>query len=135
MPKTLLKWVGTRLHLRLTGVHPPEGFFAGCASLAGVKAIGTVGYHYLEGWDYLDALYFTATTITTVGYGDLHPTTPAAKIFTLGIMFVGIGLGFFVLSTFATSLLRGRDKRIRHIEEMMEKIQKRAVHDGESYLE
>lgn len=122
MSKDILRWVGTHLHIRLTGVHPPDGFLAGCASLSGVIAIGTVGYHYLEGWDYLDSLYFTATTITTVGYGDLHPSSPASKLFTLGIMFAGIGLGFYVLSTFATSMLRGRDRRLRRIEEMMEKM-------------
>lgn len=122
MPTKALTWVATHLHLRLTGVHPPEGFLAGCASLAGVICLGTVGYHYLEGWDYFDSLYFTATTITTVGYGDFYPTSQASKIFTLFVMFFGIGLGFYVLSTFAASFLKGRDRRLRHIEEMMEKM-------------
>ncbi|MEP7166718.1 MAG: potassium channel family protein [Candidatus Woesebacteria bacterium] len=116
----IVTWTATHLHVRLTGVHPPEGFLAGCGSLAGIITIGTVGYHYLEGWSYLDSLYFSAATVTTVGYGDLYPTSPLSKVFTLIIMFSGIGLGFYVLSTFAGSMLRGRDRRLKHIEEMVE---------------
>jgi hypothetical protein len=35
----------------------------------------------IEGWDFTDSVYFSAITITTVGYGDLHPKTEAGQIF------------------------------------------------------
>jgi hypothetical protein len=65
----------------------------------GIIALGTWFYAKVEGWRALDALYFTVTTLTTVGYGDFHPTTDAGKIFTIFYIFVGIGLlsGFIVL--------------------------------------
>jgi len=52
--------------------------------------LGMVVYHWLEGWSYLDALYFSVVSLATVGYGDLTPTTPTAKIFTIFYLFNGI---------------------------------------------
>ena len=53
---------------------------------------GTFVYHFIEGWNYLDSLYFTVITLTTVGYGDLSPQTPAGKIFTMFFIFTGLGI-------------------------------------------
>lgn len=58
---------------------------------------GAVFYRAVEGWRWLDAFYFTVTTLTTVGYGDLVPQTDAAKVFTIFYILVGLGiLGSFV---------------------------------------
>ena len=40
---------------------------------------GTLFYHAVEGWRFLDALYFSVATLTTVGYGDFTPQTDAGK--------------------------------------------------------
>ena len=57
---------------------------------------GTMFYHRVEGWSFLDSLYFSVITLATVGYGDFSPSTVAGKIFTIFYIFVGIGiiLGF-----------------------------------------
>lgn len=52
--------------------------------------VGTLVYHWLEGWSYLDALYFCVITLATVGYGDLTPTTPFAKVFTILYVINGV---------------------------------------------
>ncbi len=52
---------------------------------------GTFGYHFIEGFDYLNALYQTVITITTVGFGEVQPLSPHGKLFT--IILIGIGLG------------------------------------------
>ena len=55
-------------------------------------ASGTVFYHNIEGWGWLDSLYFSVITLTTVGYGDLSPSTDIGKIFTMVYIFVGLGI-------------------------------------------
>ena len=72
-----------------------------------ILASGTFFYHGVEHFSYLNALYFSVTTLTTVGYGDLTPHTPLGKIFTMIYIFVGIGiiLGFIeVLATHARAV-------------------------------
>ncbi len=51
----------------------------------------TVFYVRQEGWSIIDALYFSVMTMSTVGYGDLVPSTNISKIFTIFFTFVGIG--------------------------------------------
>lgn len=61
---------------------------------------GSFAYSYIEGWRYLDSVYFTVATVTTVGYGDIVPITDTGKIFTIFFSFFGIGMAlyFFTLS-------------------------------------
>ena len=76
-----------------------------------VSLVGTVGYVYLEGWSVIDALYMTAITLTTVGFGEVEPLSPSGRLFTIGLMMTGIGAvayGFSIISQylFAVSLDR-----------------------------
>lgn len=54
--------------------------------------LGMFVYHYLEGWSYLDSLYFVVISLATIGYGDLTPTTPLARAFTIFYVINGIGI-------------------------------------------
>ncbi|MDO5058482.1 MAG: potassium channel family protein [Neisseria sp.] len=49
-------------------------------------------YHHIEKWSWLDSFYFAVITLSTVGYGDFAPHTPAGKLFTIGFILVGLGL-------------------------------------------
>jgi len=60
--------------------------------------IGSMGYHWLEHFGWLDALYMTVITITTVGFREVQPLSSWGKIFTIFIIFAGIGT-FFYLAT------------------------------------
>lgn len=57
-----------------------------------VLGVGTVVYRLLEGWSWVDSLYFSVVTLTTVGYGDLSPTTDASKLFTVVYIVMGVSL-------------------------------------------
>jgi len=61
-----------------------------------ILLIGSVVYHYVEGWSWVDSFYFSVITLTTIGYGDLSPSTDVGKIFTIFYIISGLGviLGF-----------------------------------------
>ena len=63
-----------------------------------VMGLGSFGYQRLEGWDYLDSIYFVVVTVTTIGYGDLVPQTDMGKIFTIFFSFLGIASAFYFVS-------------------------------------
>lgn len=57
-----------------------------------VVGSGTLFYRFAEDWGWIDSFYFTVITLTTVGYGDLTPTGPGSKLFTVMLILMGIGL-------------------------------------------
>lgn len=69
-------------------------------------AVASLFYWYVEGWSYLDSVYFSVITIATVGYGDLSPQTALGKVFTIGYIFAGLGLFVAAASSIADSISR-----------------------------
>ena len=53
--------------------------------------VGTAGYMLIEGWDWPDAFYMTAITLTTVGFGEVQPLSSLGRIFTVFIILSGVG--------------------------------------------
>lgn len=84
---------------------------------------GTIFYWRFEDWSIVESLYFSVVTLTTVGYGDLHPTTDATRLFTIAYIFVGIGVFVALLASVAEQYVkqkaeapstRERLKKVRH---------------------
>jgi voltage-gated potassium channel len=79
--------------------------------------LGSVFYMIVERWNVVDAVYFCALTLATVGYGDLVPTTDVGKIFTVVYVLAGIGIlvAFFTALTSKTLALLAERRRERGV--------------------
>jgi voltage-gated potassium channel Kch len=75
-----------------------------------IIAVGTWFYARQEGWSVVDSLYFTVMTLTTVGYGDLSPTTPGTRLFTVFFVLIGIGILLGFVDVVAKNARRGSDE-------------------------
>jgi voltage-gated potassium channel len=60
--------------------------------LISILVSGTTFYSFTEKWSVVDALYFSVTTLTTAGFGDLAPTTTLGKLFTVLYLFAGLAV-------------------------------------------
>jgi voltage-gated potassium channel len=67
---------------------------------------GTIFYSLEEGWGAVDAFYFSVTTLTTVGPGDLAPQTTMGKLFTVVYIFAGLGIILGFIDTVAKETIR-----------------------------
>ncbi|HPQ54872.1 MAG TPA: potassium channel family protein [Spirochaetota bacterium] len=78
-----------------------------------VMAVGTAGFVLVEDHSVLDAIYFSVVTIATVGYGDIHPVTPAGKMLALFIIIVGVGAFLGAVANATEMMLDNRDRKAR----------------------
>jgi len=72
---------------------------------------GTIGYHTLEDMTILDALYMTITTISTVGFGEVHPLSHRGRAFTIGLILFGVSTMAWAVESMVEALL---EDHIRH---------------------
>jgi voltage-gated potassium channel len=72
---------------------------------------GTLFYWRFEDWSIIQAFYFCIVTLTTVGYGDLSPTTDGTQIFTVIYILTGFGILVALLTSVAQQYLRQKGER------------------------
>lgn len=75
--------------------------------LAVVVITGIAGYRFLEGYTWLEAFYMTIITISTVGFGYIRPLSPAGMIFTIGLLFAGLGVVLYTAGTVTAKIVEG----------------------------
>jgi voltage-gated potassium channel len=68
--------------------------------------IGTLGFHFVEGWPLFDAFYMALITLTTVGYGEVHPLSVNGRVFASFLMLVGVATVFVSFAILGETLLR-----------------------------
>jgi hypothetical protein len=73
----------------------------------GLVVLSTVVYRLLEDWTWVDSLYFSVVAVTTVGFGDLTPTTDASKLFTVFYVLSGVA----IITTYLNERLKVRAQR------------------------
>jgi voltage-gated potassium channel len=77
-----------------------------------IISAGTLGYMFLERWNFLDSLFMTVITITTVGFNEVHELSRTGQLFTIALIIGGVGTVFYVLSTGAEFILEGELQEI-----------------------
>ncbi len=106
------------LPVALLAILPSRRLLAAVVVLAAVTAIGIVGYVALADMSAVDALYQTVTTLTTVGFREVRPFNTAAKLFTVGLVSLGVAAFFFTL-TVAIEEALATDYRTRFAQRRM----------------
>jgi len=85
---------------------------AGIALAVAVVGGGTAGYMLIEGWDLHDALFMTITTVTTVGYGEVHPLSRAGRTFSMALILGGVGVVLYILSMLTQVVVEGKLREV-----------------------
>lgn len=67
------------------------------ALLATLPILGALGFHFIEGWNLLDSVYMAVTTITTVGFQEVHPLSAAGRVFVIVYLIAGLGAFLFAV--------------------------------------
>ena len=70
-----------------------------------VAITGTAGFHYIEHWSWFDGFYMVLTTLTTIGYQEVHPLSQAGRYFNVFVIISGVGLLFLILGALGQALL------------------------------
>jgi voltage-gated potassium channel len=99
-------------------------------ALSFVITAGTLGYHHIEGWNYLDSFWMVVITLTTIGFGEIHPLSPIGRVFTIGIILAGVSVGTYAMGAVTAALVEGRfGKRLkeRRMEQKIERLKEHVV--------
>ncbi|KPK47573.1 MAG: hypothetical protein AMJ77_02640 [Dehalococcoidia bacterium SM23_28_2] len=83
---------------------------------------GTVGYMLIEGWPFLDALFMTAITLSTVGYGEVQPLSSGGVVFSVFLILFGVGAVLYVLNTTVQTVLESHLGEILEVRKMKARI-------------
>ncbi len=87
-----------------------------------MMAIGVVGYHLIEGWNFLDSLYMTIITIFTVGFKEVKDLSPLGRVFTIFVILGGVGTAIFAFTKLAQIVFEGGVNEFWRRRRMQKKI-------------
>jgi len=93
--------------------------------LGALVAVGIIGYHVLEDMTILDALYMTVTTLSTVGFGEVHPLSPIGRAFTIGLILFGVSTMAWAAESMVEALLEDQVRHVwwrRRMERMIDRL-------------
>ena len=93
--------------------------------LLSMLLMGTIGFHYLEGWGFFESFYATVVTLSTVGYGDFLPRSKEGMLFTVFLIIVGVGTMLYTIGLVTETMIEGRLKIIMgrgRLEKMIKKM-------------
>lgn len=81
--------------------------------IAGIYVLfGGSMYHWIEKWSFIDSYYFVVVTLATIGYGDIAPTTPGGRLFTIFYIIFGLAIFSALISNIVTRARQRRERRM-----------------------
>lgn len=100
----------------------------GVLLLIGVSVLGTLGYMVLEGWTLIEAAYMTAITLTTVGFLEVRPLSPEARVFTILLLASGVTVFFYLIGAFGEFVVSGQIRHYLRSRRMSNEIDRMSHH-------
>ena len=104
---------------------PARRFLFLSLAILATLLIGTIGFTVISGYPVFDAFYMTLTTMTTVGYGEIHPLDRAGRIFNSFLIFFGVSTIFIGIGAMAQTIIEmelgdafGRRRQKRMIDKL-----------------
>jgi voltage-gated potassium channel len=97
-------------------------------SLLAILVLGSLGFVWLEGWSFFDALYMTVTTLTTVGYGETHPLSSWGRVYNMALILAGMGVMFYIITSLARVVVEGEIAAALGKRKLLKKIKKISGH-------
>jgi voltage-gated potassium channel len=97
----------------------------GGIALTLVFLTGTLWYRQVEGWHWVDAVFMTAITLTTVGYGETQPLGDRGRMFTIALILAGVMTIGYIVNRFTEALIEGyfiEGRRIRQQKKLVESL-------------
>ena len=93
-----------------------------------ITIAGAAGFVLLEGWSWIDALYMSVITVSTVGFGEVQELSPAGRLFTVLLIVGGVGAVLYLVSILAEGVVEGQFRRIFQRSAMQRAIEKLQGH-------
>ncbi|MCP4720800.1 MAG: potassium channel protein [Desulfobacteraceae bacterium] len=93
-----------------------------------IFGIGVSGYMLIEQWSFIDAAYMTSITLSTVGFLEVHETSNAGRIFTMIMIFTGVGYYLYLVGVIMKSVVEGEIKTLLGRQRLDKKIKKLEKH-------
>jgi len=87
---------------------PTRRFALALSLVVLMTVIGAFGYVLIEHWSVLDAFYMSVITISTVGFGEVKPLSPAGRLFTIGLIVTGVGSAIYLFTVIGELVVEGR---------------------------